>query len=52
MQHILLYIDPGSGSYLVQAIVAAALGVVFFFKNIAAYIKHWYYRIFKKNQMP
>jgi hypothetical protein len=49
MQHILIYIDPGSGSYLVQAIVAAALGVAFFFKNIVTYIKHWYYRIFKKN---
>jgi hypothetical protein len=49
MQHILIYIDPGSGSYLVQAIVAAALGVAFFFKNIVTYIKHWYYRVFKKN---
>jgi len=52
MHHLLLYIDPGSGSYFVQAIVAAALGVAFFFKNIITYIKHWYYRIFKKNQMP
>jgi hypothetical protein len=49
MQHFLIYIDPGSGSYLVQVIVAAVLGVAFFFKNIAAYIKHWFYRIFKKN---
>ncbi|HYK56364.1 MAG TPA: hypothetical protein VEV15_07770 [Flavisolibacter sp.] len=49
MQQFLIYIDPGSGSYLVQAIVAAALGVAFFFKNIIAYIKHWYYRMFKKN---
>jgi hypothetical protein len=49
MQHFLIYIDPGSGSYLVQVIVAAVLGVAFFFKNIDAYIKHWFYRIFKKN---
>jgi len=48
MQDFLLYIDPGSGSYLVQAIVAAALGIAFFFKNIAAYIRHWWYRLFKK----
>jgi len=48
MQDFLLYIDPGSGSYLVQAIVAAVLGVAFFFKNIAAYIRHWWYRLFKK----
>lgn len=49
MQHILIYIDPGSGSYLVQMLVAAVLGVAFFFKNIIAYIRHWFYRIFKKN---
>ena len=49
MQQFLIYVDPGSGSYLVQAIVAAALGIAFFFKNIVAYLKHWYYRIFKKN---
>jgi hypothetical protein len=48
MQHFLLYIDPGSGSYLVQAIIAAALGVAFFFKNIATYLRHWFYRLFKK----
>ena len=29
MQTFLLYIDPGSGSYLVQALVAAVLGVAF-----------------------
>ena len=48
MATILIYIDPGSGSYLVQAIVAAVLGVAFFFKNIATYVKLWFYRIFKK----
>lgn len=35
----LLYIDPGNGSFLVQAIIAAALGVVFFFRNIRMYIR-------------
>ena len=48
MQDFLLYIDPGSGSYLVQAIIAAALGVAFFFKNIVIYIRHWFYKLFKK----
>lgn len=28
----LLYIDPGSGSYLLQAIIAAALGAGFWIK--------------------
>jgi hypothetical protein len=53
MQTILLYIDPGSGSYLIQVIVAAALGVAFFFKNIMLYVKHFFYKIFrKKSKMP
>ncbi len=33
MNFHLLYIDPGSGSFLVQAIIAAVLGSMFFFKN-------------------
>ena len=40
MFHYLLYIDPGSGSYLVQALIAAALGVAFFFKNIGRFIRN------------
>ena len=31
---LLLYIDPGSGSYLIQVIIAAVLGAAFFFKNL------------------
>jgi len=53
MQTVLLYIDPGSGSYFIQAIIAAILGVAFFFKNIVFAIKHFFYRIFgKKSKMP
>ena len=44
----LLYIDPGSGSFLVQAIIAAVLGIGFFFKNIWAFIKSIFYRGPKK----
>ena len=44
MIHELLYIDPGSGSYLIQVIVAGALGVAFFFKNIGRFFKNaWWY---------
>lgn len=39
MKSILLYIDPGSGSYLVQIIIAAVLGAGFFFKNFWLKIK-------------
>jgi hypothetical protein len=47
--HTFLYIDPGSGSYLVQVIVAAALGVAFFFRNIKTYIKSFFTRSSKEN---
>jgi hypothetical protein len=39
----ILYIDPGS-SYLVQVLIAAALGVAFFFKNIWLYLKSLFTR--------
>lgn len=48
MLSYLLYIDPGSGSYLVQVIAAAVLGVAFFFKNIKLYIKAFFTRTPKK----
>ncbi|MEO6289915.1 MAG: hypothetical protein ABIO76_08345 [Ginsengibacter sp.] len=35
----LLYIDPGSGSYLVQMIIAAVLGGLFYIKTIWRRIK-------------
>ena len=44
----LLYIDPGSGSYLVQVIAAAVLGVAFFFRTIVAYVKSFFTRTPKK----
>lgn len=44
MTHFFLYVDPGSGSYLVQVLIAAALGVAFFFKNIGLFFKNaWWY---------
>ena len=53
MHFYTLYIDPGSGSYLVQIIIAAALGVAFFFKNIVFLVKQFFYRVFrKKSKMP
>ena len=42
MKELLLYIDPGSGSYLLQAIIAAVLGVLFYFKTIWFRIKSFF----------
>ena len=50
MSNFLLYIDPGSGSYLVQMVVAAALGGSMFFKNIRLYVKAFFSRFSKKGQ--
>jgi hypothetical protein len=35
----LLYIDPGSGSLLFQALLSGLLTIVVFFKRIVAFIK-------------
>lgn len=45
----LLYIDPGSGSYLIQAIIAAVLGALFYFKTIWWKLKSFFNRS-KKNK--
>ncbi|WP_169395529.1 hypothetical protein [Terrimonas ferruginea] len=52
MVQYLLYIDPGSGSYLVQIIAAAVLGVAMFFKNIKLYIKSFFHRPKKDKDTP
>jgi hypothetical protein len=41
---ILLYVDPGSGSYLIQVIIAAILGALFYFKNLWWRIKAFFYK--------
>jgi hypothetical protein len=39
-----LYVDPGSGSFLVQAIIAGVLGALFFFKNLWWKVKAFFWR--------
>jgi len=46
---MILYIDPGSGSYLVQVIIAAVLGVLFYFKNAWLWIKSFFIKTKSKN---
>jgi hypothetical protein len=52
MHIYLLYIDPGSGSYLVQVIIAAVLGVAVFSKNIKMKIKSFFSRKGKDEVPP
>ena len=46
----LLYLDPGSGSYLIQVIIAGALAVLFYFKNTWNWIKSFFIKIPPKNE--
>jgi len=48
MVHVILYIDPGSGGYFIQVIVAAVVGVGFFFRNIKNSIRAFFTRSPKK----
>jgi hypothetical protein len=42
MAFTILYIDPGSGTYFLQAIIAAVLGGLMFFKNFWLAIKSFF----------
>jgi hypothetical protein len=42
MNYFFLYIDPGSGSYLIQIIIAAVLSAAVFFKNFWYKIKSFF----------
>ena len=42
------YIDPGSGSYLIQAILAGLLGVLYFVKGIRTWIMSFFARLLGK----
>ena len=42
----LMYLDPGSGSYLAQVIIASILGVVFYFRNILAMVRGFFSKLF------
>jgi hypothetical protein len=44
MNTILLYVDPGSGSYLVQMLIAAVLGGLFYFKTMIWSVKNFFSR--------
>jgi hypothetical protein len=46
----LLYLDPGTGSLLIQFIIAAVSGILIFFKQIRQVIKNLHNRFFAKKQ--
>jgi hypothetical protein len=46
MTTLFLYIDPGSGSYLVQVIIAAILGGAFWIKKFWRIVRSFFIRVF------
>lgn len=34
LAHILVYLDPGTGSIIIQLVIAAVTGAFFFFKKV------------------
>ena len=52
MKYIFLYLDPGSGSYLLQVIIAAILGGLMFFKNFWIKIKSFFIKPKEKDTEP
>jgi hypothetical protein len=47
---MLLYIDPGSGSYVAQVIIAALLGIAFYFRSAKAYLLSFFKKKKKEEQ--
>ena len=47
---IFLYLDPGTGSLLIQFTIAAISGILIFFKQISLIVKNIYHSIFKNNR--
>ena len=50
MRDLLLYIDPGSGSYLVQVIIAAVLGGAFWIKKFWRNIRLFFSSLFARRK--
>ena len=48
-QTIYAYLDPGTGSYVLQIILAAIVGIAFTFKIYWAKVKTFFATLFSKN---
>jgi len=46
-----LYLDPGSGSFLIQLIIASAVGAAFVIRSSWGKIKSFVNRLFKKTDL-
>lgn len=47
---ILLYLDPGTGSLLIQFLIAGITGILIFIKQVKLLIKDLFHRLFNKKE--
>ena len=50
MTNMLLYIDPGSGSLIFQALISAFFTILLFFKRIVTFLKFKFGKKTKNNE--
>ena len=51
LDFILLYLDPGTGSLIVQAIIAGFLALAFYFKMAKNAVTDWVLGVFGKKRI-
>lgn len=44
------YVDPGSGSYIIQLILAGLLGMIFYIKQIKNFLRNLFTKFIWKNK--
>jgi hypothetical protein len=45
-----LYIDPGSGSLVIQILIAGAISVLMLFKNVKIFLNNFFNKLFKRDK--
>ena len=48
MNTLILYIDPGTGSLIFQALAAAGMGILVAFQSVREWVKGCFFSIFKR----
>jgi hypothetical protein len=52
LSNVKLYLDPGSGSFILQLLLAAIFGALFIARAFRQKIKSFFIRLFRKKDQP
>ncbi len=52
VSHPLAYLDPGTGSYIIQLLIAGVLGAAFLLRGYWKTVKDFFVKLFSKKQTP